>query len=205
VQLIARMPECAICLTEEVSVGGKNSCVTECGHIFCLSCILRAAQENTACPLCRNVLVPPKNDENDIRRAEQAAWSRGYDQGQWDQEEVHAEELNIRIQQEFDRGLIIGRRNANVEILALRREISRIEGLLSFERIKAEASAVALAAPAQTSPAQTSPAQTSPAQTSPAQTSPAQTNPRAEALRATPNVRPTWIQSHEAHGAPWQS
>ena len=114
---------------------------------------------------------------------EQRAYIRGYERGRVDLEEEHAEELSIRTQEEFDRGFINGRRNANEEILSLRREISRIEGLLSFERIKTEASA-ALA---------------------PEQSAPAQTNPRAEALRATPNVRPTWIQSHEAHGAPWQS
>ena len=182
------MSACAICLTTEVSVGGKNSCVTECGHIFCLTCILRASQENTACPLCRNVLIPPKNDEEHVNNLaeEQRAYVRGYERGRVDLEEEHAEELNIRVQEEFDRGFINGRRNADEEILSLRREISRIEGLLSFERIKAEASAVALAV-------------------APEQSAPAQTNPRAEALRATPNVRPTWIQSHEAHGAPWQS
>ena len=152
------MPACAICLTTEVSVGGKNSCVTECGHIFCLSCILRASQENTACSLCRNVLIPPKNDEEHVNNlaadaaAHQRAYLRGYERGRVDLEEEHAEELSIRVQEEFDRGFINGRRNANEEILSLRREISRIEGLLSFERIKTEASAAALAAPEQTNP-----------------------------------------------------
>tara|TARA_B100001094_G_C17907884_1_gene659753 strand:- start:187 stop:681 length:495 start_codon:yes stop_codon:yes gene_type:complete len=153
------MSACAICLTTEVSVGGKNSCVTECGHIFCLSCILRASQENTACPLCRNVLIPPKNDEEHANNLaeEQRAYVRGYERGRVDLEEEHAEELNIRVQEEFDRGFINGRRNADEEILSLRREISRIEGLLSFERIKTEASAAALAAPEQTTPEQTNP------------------------------------------------
>jgi len=200
VRLIARMSACAICLTTEVSVGGKNSCVTECGHIFCLTCILRASQENTACPLCRNVLVPPKNTAEETEQAVANAYengrSNGYGEGQIDLEEAHAEELSIRRQQVFERGFISGRRSASEETLAaavaraveidtLRREISRLEGLLSFERIKTEASAAALAALEQSAPAQT--------------------NPRAEALRASPNVRPTWIQSHVAHGAPWQS
>ena len=161
--------------------------------------MLRASQENTACPLCRNVLIPPKNEEDANNLADaaahQRAYIRGYERGRVDLEEEHAEELSIRTQEEFDKGFINGRRNASEEIGTLRRELARIEGLLSFERIKAEVSAAALAA----TPAAT------PAQTSPEQTAPAQTNPRAEALRATPNVRPTWIQSHEAHGAPWQS
>jgi hypothetical protein len=48
--------QCAICLSD---IGENNSCITECGHPFCLACILRAAQDNTACPLCRNQLIPP--------------------------------------------------------------------------------------------------------------------------------------------------
>jgi len=55
--------QCAICLSD---IGEKNSCITECGHPFCLACVLRAAQDNTACPLCRNQLVPPPLPPSDI-------------------------------------------------------------------------------------------------------------------------------------------
>ena len=46
--------DCAICLC---SLGERNSCVTECGHAFCLSCLLQAVQRKPDCPLCRQVLV----------------------------------------------------------------------------------------------------------------------------------------------------
>jgi hypothetical protein len=48
--------DCAICLS---SLGQRNSCVTECGHSFCLSCLLQAVQRKPDCPLCRQMLVAP--------------------------------------------------------------------------------------------------------------------------------------------------
>jgi len=128
------MSLCAICLTEGISPDGKNICVTECGHTFCLSCILRAAQANTSCPLCRNVLVPPKNNAEEVDNAYERGRAVGWDEGIDYQTEEDVEELNIRTQQEFDKGFISGRSNANTEIESLRREITRIEGLLSIER-----------------------------------------------------------------------
>ena len=90
--------QCPVCLDD---IGEKNSCVTECGHTFCLKCILRAAQENTACPMCRNVLVDepenthsPEDIENYMTEyieeymAEdlEAAYARGCDEGrEWGQ------------------------------------------------------------------------------------------------------------------------
>jgi hypothetical protein len=41
-------------------LGERNSCVTECGHAFCLSCLLQAVQRKPDCPLCRQVLVSPE-------------------------------------------------------------------------------------------------------------------------------------------------
>ena len=58
--------------------------------------MLRASQENTACPLCRNVLIPPKNEEDANNLADaaahQRAYIRGYERGRVDLEEEHAEE-----------------------------------------------------------------------------------------------------------------
>jgi hypothetical protein len=125
------MSLCAICLTEEISPDGKNICVTECGHTFCLSCILRAAQANTSCPLCRNVLVPPKNNAEEVDNAYERGRAVGWDEGIDYQTEEDVEELNIRTQQEFDKGFISGRSNANTEIESLRRELTRIEGFIS--------------------------------------------------------------------------
>ena len=45
--------ECSICYE---TIGEKNCCVTECGHKFCLKCILVAMDRNNTCPICRHVL-----------------------------------------------------------------------------------------------------------------------------------------------------
>ena len=231
------MSVCAICLKEEISLDGKNICVTECGHTFCLSCILRSAQENTSCPLCRNVLVTPKNNEEELVTAYRNGHVAGYDEGldygkSTRLEEI--EELNIRTQQEFDRGFISGRTNARTEIESLRREIARRDSILSVGKNMLDGWSESIHASMdefdevfeelaekyarnehtiEEQPAQEQPAQE---QTNPRaealRSSPnfrheaqEQINPRAEALRSSPNFRPTWIRSHEEHGAPWQS
>ena len=226
------MSVCAICLKEEISLDGKNICVTECGHTFCLSCILRSAQENTSCPLCRNVLVTPKNNEEELVTAYRNGHVAGYDEGldygkSTRLEEI--EELNIRTQQEFDRGFISGRTNARTEIESLRREIARRDSILSVgknmldgwsESIHAsmdefdevfEELAEKYARNEHTIEEQPAQEQTNP-RAEALRPSPnfrheaqEQNNPRAEALRSSPNFRPTWIRSHEEHGAPWQS
>jgi hypothetical protein len=45
--------ECSICYE---TIGDKNCCVTECGHKFCLKCLLVAMDRNNTCPMCRHVL-----------------------------------------------------------------------------------------------------------------------------------------------------
>ena len=40
--------ECMICC-EEI----KNTAILECGHIFCLSCMVKHGRENNNCPCCR--------------------------------------------------------------------------------------------------------------------------------------------------------
>jgi hypothetical protein len=45
--------ECSICYE---TMGDKNCCVTECGHKFCLKCILAAMDRTNTCPMCRHVL-----------------------------------------------------------------------------------------------------------------------------------------------------
>ena len=47
---------CPICLEQ---IGDKNFCKTECGHEFCLKCLVSSCmQNNTNCPLCRKMIVP---------------------------------------------------------------------------------------------------------------------------------------------------
>jgi hypothetical protein len=43
--------ECSICM-EELD-NGKNIAKTNCGHSFCLSCLVRALKNNNTCPMCR--------------------------------------------------------------------------------------------------------------------------------------------------------
>ena len=44
--------ECAICLN---SIGNVNCCTTECGHSFCLGCLIKHSKGDPSvkCPLCR--------------------------------------------------------------------------------------------------------------------------------------------------------
>jgi len=51
--------ECSICYE---TMGDKNCCVTECGHKFCLKCILVAMERNNTCPMCRHVLKENSRD-----------------------------------------------------------------------------------------------------------------------------------------------
>jgi len=68
--------KCPICL---MPLGNKNDCVTECGHRFHTSCLLRAAQNNVACPLCRSELVsqPTSHTLEDPTMV----YNRGYENG----------------------------------------------------------------------------------------------------------------------------
>ena len=52
--------ECVICY-ESLS-SSKNMCVTECGHEFCFACIMKHAQRNNGCPICRTALVEELED-----------------------------------------------------------------------------------------------------------------------------------------------
>lgn len=42
---------CTLCLEERT-----DSCATECGHLFCWSCIVGWGREKAECPLCRQSL-----------------------------------------------------------------------------------------------------------------------------------------------------
>lgn len=43
--------ECSICM-EELNTK-KNIAKTNCGHSFCLSCLVKALKNNNTCPMCR--------------------------------------------------------------------------------------------------------------------------------------------------------
>lgn len=62
--------ECSICLDEIES--GKNKLVTECGHMFHTSCLLKNASINGfGCPMCRTVLAEEEVEEAEEDDAEE--------------------------------------------------------------------------------------------------------------------------------------
>jgi hypothetical protein len=56
--------ECCICF-ENINKN-KNNCVTECGHIFCLKCLVNSMYYDTwSCPYCRTKLIDIDVVKND--------------------------------------------------------------------------------------------------------------------------------------------
>tara|TARA_B110000046_G_C12887629_1_gene352900 strand:+ start:354 stop:929 length:576 start_codon:yes stop_codon:yes gene_type:complete len=50
--------ECAICMEELDST--KNFAKTNCGHSFCLTCLMRSLKNNNTCPMCRTNIEEEK-------------------------------------------------------------------------------------------------------------------------------------------------
>lgn len=56
--------ECCICY--ETIDKNKNNCTTECGHSFCLKCLVTSfAHGNNACPYCRTEVIEMPEEEED--------------------------------------------------------------------------------------------------------------------------------------------
>jgi hypothetical protein len=192
--------QCPVCLD---NIGEKNSCVTECGHTFCLKCILRAAQENTACPMCRNVLVDePENTHSpeDIEAVYEHGRDEGYEEGRLDEALALQEEHAIEKQKAFDDGFRSGRAK-NVEDAVIYLNIclrkAREHGLNQV-RLQPYIHAAAGLPAVNCGMAPSMIANTQ------EQYQNLPTTVRAEALRSSPAMAPSWIRNHEAHGAPWQ-
>ena len=56
--------ECAICMEELDSV--KNFAKTNCGHSFCLSCLVKSLKNNNTCPMCRTNIEENKPQNPNI-------------------------------------------------------------------------------------------------------------------------------------------
>ena len=54
--------ECVICYEPLSST--KNMCITECGHEFCFSCMMKHVQVNNGCPCCRSVIIEDLEDSD---------------------------------------------------------------------------------------------------------------------------------------------
>lgn len=50
--------ECAICMEDLDSA--KNFAKTNCGHSFCLTCLMKSLKNNNTCPLCRTNIEEEK-------------------------------------------------------------------------------------------------------------------------------------------------
>ena len=61
---ISNESECAICFE---TLETTNSCITKCGHKYCLTCILqyyenRTSKNSVDCPMCRTTIYKDKTD-----------------------------------------------------------------------------------------------------------------------------------------------
>ena len=76
--------ECAICYE---AIGDRDSATTSCGHKFHFSCMTKAMQRNSTCPMCRNSLVEPlvvyeeDLDLDDHQQLENQAYDEAYQEG----------------------------------------------------------------------------------------------------------------------------
>lgn len=52
---INNVKECCICMEELSDI--KNKVITNCGHVFCLTCILTSYNNKNSCPVCRTELL----------------------------------------------------------------------------------------------------------------------------------------------------
>ena len=84
--------DCPICLS---AITAKNSCVTECGHVFHLDCMVRLKLKSSSCPMCRSPLdkeqcevrfrhprhrLPTPQGQVEARIREEA-YDEGYEEG----------------------------------------------------------------------------------------------------------------------------
>ena len=130
---------CPVCLT----IIGKDSCITKCGHKFCTGCLLKAVQRNGSCPLCRGLLIDNQQDTAEpiatpsrIGFSDQTSirltyYDQGYEDGRQHAEEEFQprmrEEIDIATQKAYDDGIVQGRSLASEDIRLLREEIKRLK------------------------------------------------------------------------------
>jgi hypothetical protein len=98
--------ECCICY--ETINKDKNNCVTDCGHAFCLKCLVTSfAHGNNACPCCRTEVIdmPEEEDEEEDDEEEDDYTEVDSENGSavdieypYDEDECDIEELSRRLQ-----------------------------------------------------------------------------------------------------------
>jgi len=112
--------ECCICY--EIIDKNKNNCTTECGHKFCLKCLMTSfAHNNADCPCCRQELVdiPDESDSDSDSGSDSETESDNetdieYDGCQVD--ELTRRLLSNGITMENILSMLIGRYNRNISM-----------------------------------------------------------------------------------------
>lgn len=88
--------ECVICFE---NIGEKNNCVTECGHKFCLKCLVTSIAHKNACPCCRTQLID--EIEGDDEEDEDFVPMENDDESDNDEEdEAHVEDVAERLEKQ---------------------------------------------------------------------------------------------------------
>jgi hypothetical protein len=88
--------ECVICY-ESLS-NAKNLCITECGHEFCFSCMMKHVQRNNGCPCCRATLIEEVESTSDSDSESEVDSDADSDQESDDSTLSEPEEYNYDIE-----------------------------------------------------------------------------------------------------------
>jgi hypothetical protein len=90
--------ECCICY--EMIDKNKNNCTTECGHSFCLKCLVTSfAHGNNACPYCRTeVIEMPEEEEEDEEDAE----DEEDEEDEENEEDDESDNASINIDEDYE-------------------------------------------------------------------------------------------------------
>lgn len=86
--------ECPVCYEE---IGSNNACVTNCGHKFCLNCLLQSYNSQNRCPLCREMLDANKKSE------ENHEYDNEYDDDEYDEDDDDDDEDTLNSETDHDR------------------------------------------------------------------------------------------------------
>jgi Ring finger domain len=84
--------ECCICY--EMINKNKNNCVTECGHSFCLKCLVTSfAHGNNACPYCRMVVIDMPQEEDNVYEEDEISEY---------EEDIESDSASINIDEDYE-------------------------------------------------------------------------------------------------------
>jgi hypothetical protein len=101
------MDDCPICKEE---IKETNTCKTTCGHIYCLSCMIKHSKNNNRCPLCRVEIFERIIEEESETESESEEESEIYEtrlhtyefHGKYNNREIHGKiKMNHNLQYLF--------------------------------------------------------------------------------------------------------